>query len=153
MGYDIHANSTIPTQIKLAYSTIVVPFENYVQRVKNAGGELPPDPAVYVDSPPATSTYPITPSAANSLPTPISQIPGMAARMESADSTNEKVRTASDKLNQVLGTGLSKFDCNFFKSFANDSIVSDLSPASKALLDELPGDVSDCFTSFVPFLC
>lgn len=110
MGYDTKNDYGVIAQIKAAFLKIIVPFEEYVKRVKLSGGIVPPDPTFLHDSPPtATKPQPNTPkddTGANSLATPSSELPGSNGR--AVRKTKEQVRTASDELNRALGTGIGK---------------------------------------------
>lgn len=109
MGYAVHGNTTICSQIKTSYVKIVVPFEDYVKRVKLAGGTPPPDPTILNDDVPILPDFVnkvdfATPknNGADSLATPRSDAGGASEREEVSAATVEKVRTASDKLNEAL---------------------------------------------------
>jgi hypothetical protein len=106
IGYT--SDPVLAAEIKSAYSKIVVPFEDYVKRVKLAGGALPPDPTILHDGVPidiAKLTTPKTSNGADSLATPRSDTGGMS---EDEVLMHEKVRTASDKLNEALQTNRTK---------------------------------------------
>lgn len=111
MGYSLQGNATVCPLIKSAYLKIVVPFEDYVKRVKLAGGTPPPDPTVLHDNNPALNEQldkgPLTPTnisnGADSLATPKSE-----AGREDVVEKGEKVRTASDKLNAALSGDVNK---------------------------------------------
>lgn len=111
MGYDTKNDLAVVGQIKAAFLKIIVPFEEYVKRIKVNGGILPPDPAILHDSPPTSAkAQPNTPkdsNGANSLATPSSELPGSIGR--ETTKTVEQVRTASDELNRVLGTGVGEY--------------------------------------------
>lgn len=115
MGYNMQASTAICTQLKTSYSKIVVPFEDYVKRVKLAGGELPPDPSILNDDGPADlvvqadlDASPKPTNGAESLATPRSDTEGPPARAEMSFVAIDKVRTASDKLNEALDTARAK---------------------------------------------
>lgn len=122
MGYAVHGNTTICSQIKTSYVKIVVPFEDYVKRVKLAGGTPPPDPTILNDDVPILSNFankidPSTPknNGADSLATPRSDVGGPSEREDVSAATLEKVRTASDKLNEALKVnGAGKGVCSLF---------------------------------------
>ena len=107
MGYSLQGNATVCPLIKSAYLKIVVPFEDYVKRVKLAGGTPPPDPTVLNDSHLVHVDHVdkilLTPTSvsngAESLATPKSD-----AGRETLVENGEKVRTASDKLNAALAS-------------------------------------------------
>lgn len=106
MGYNVIINTTVCSQLKTAYLKIVVPFEDYVKRVDLAGGVPPPDPTILNDDVPILdelaaklNATPKASSGAESLATPSSDVEGPAGPVTA---TNDKVRTASDKLNEAI---------------------------------------------------
>lgn len=106
MGYNVAVNTTVCSQLKTAYLKIVVPFEDYVKRVNLAGGVPPPDPTILNDDVPIldelASKLNATPKPSNgadSLATPRSDAEGPAGPVAG---THDKVRTASDKLNEAI---------------------------------------------------
>lgn len=109
LGYNTLISTTICSQLKTAYSKIVVPFEDFVKRVKLAGGTPPPDPTILNDDIPIlsdhtqklASTPKFATNGSESLATPSSD---SGSREKVSDITIEKVRTASDKLNEALNS-------------------------------------------------
>lgn len=169
MGYNVTVNTTVCSQLKTAYLKIVVPFEDYVKRVNLAGGVPPPDPAILNDDVPIldelASKLNATPkpsNGANSLATPRSDAEGPAG---SIAGTHEKVRTASDKLNEAIdieskGAGaFDAFDAFFLRSRVGRADLRRPLPASvtklagllpsrdvkKPAYDDTPGEVSCTF--------
>ncbi|KPV75911.1 uncharacterized protein RHOBADRAFT_52923 [Rhodotorula graminis WP1] len=107
LGYNVALNTSVCTQLKNAYHRIILPFDEYTQRVKLAGGPAPPDPvkeAVFAaqDAKSAEmkafanklATSP--PVGSDSLATPSSE----AGPSRRADESPDKVRTASDKIQE-----------------------------------------------------
>ncbi|KAL8293089.1 hypothetical protein RQP46_000783 [Phenoliferia psychrophenolica] len=148
MGYNVQSSTVICTQLKSSYSKIVVPFEDYVKRVKLAGGEPPPDPSILNDDAPipadrSTETdsdaSPKKTNGAESLATPRSDTEGSPARPEMSFVAIDKVRTASDKLNEALQSDSSKS--------ATTKLASLLpSKTAKATYDDTPGEVCEICT-------
>lgn len=103
MGYEIRAEGTVLSDMKNTFAKLVVPFEAYIKRIKeNAALSLDPIFAGFALSPPNT---PKDSNGADSLATPSSEVPPPIVRGIVLQSTKEGVRTASDKLNEALGTG------------------------------------------------
>ncbi|GAA5978531.1 hypothetical protein JCM10908_004391 [Rhodotorula pacifica] len=111
LGYNVTANTGICSQLKMAYFRIIVPFEEYVKHVKLAGGPAPPDPVkeatvrdtaqsdemkAFADK---LAEAPKIGNGAATLNTPTSEN-GSSSRAPVPAS--ERVRTASDKLNEAL---------------------------------------------------
>ena len=119
MGYDTKNDLSVVAQVKAAFLKIIVPFEEYIKRIKVTGGIPPPDPTILHDSPPTSANaQPKTPrdsTGATSLATPSSQLAGANGR--TATQTQEQVRTASDELNRVLGTGIGESNSLHFSFF------------------------------------
>ncbi|KAK4703193.1 [histone H3]-trimethyl-L-lysine4 demethylase, partial [Phenoliferia sp. Uapishka_3] len=146
MGYATQSSTAICSQLKTTYSKMVVPFEDYVKRVKLAGGTPPPDPSILHDDAPTTASATKSSSAASpktdgaeSLATPRSDSDD-TERPEFSFVAIDKVRTASDKLNEALDSGS--------KPVASSSKSSNLLPATsaKAAFDETPGEVCEICT-------
>lgn len=119
MGYNVQLNTAVCSHIKTAYLKIVVPFEDYVKRVKLAGGTPPPDPTILHDDFPSEQELS---NGADSLATPCPEVdgPGPLGGRAGEVGVNEKVRTASDKLNEVLyvdGSSRSACLCEFLSVF------------------------------------
>ena len=115
LGYNVTANTGICSQLKMAYFRIIVPFEEYVKHVKLAGGPAPPDPVkeatvrdtaqseemkAFADK---LADAPKMGNGSATLATPTSENGSRAAVPAS-----ERVRTASDKLNEALDLQSSK---------------------------------------------
>ncbi|CDR43083.1 hypothetical protein NBRC10512_001529 [Rhodotorula toruloides] len=111
LGYNVASNTGICSQLKMSYYRIIVPFEEYVKRVKLAGGQAPPDPVKEASHVGDTSdamkafaskladTPKQQPNGSEELLTPMSETgPSRRSQLE----PNERVRTASDKLNEAL---------------------------------------------------
>lgn len=101
MGYKLEANSDVPLLIKSSYAKLVIPFEEWVIRIKAQGGAAPPDPTILTDTP----KTPKESNGAESLATPSSEMSGPFARAEGAE-MGEKVHAASSRLHEALGTGV-----------------------------------------------
>jgi hypothetical protein len=145
MGYNVAINTTVCSQLKTSYLKIVVPFEDYVKRVKLAGGTPPPDPTILNDDVPILSDLadkinatPKESNGAESLATPLSDADGPAGR---AEATLDKVRTASDKLNEALNTD---------GKSGGSSLISKRKAASSAdfIVEQLPSPSSPVFFLF-----
>lgn len=107
MGYNVTTNTSICSNLKLTYFRIIVPFEEYVKRVKLAGGAVPPDPAKASEQeqPEGMKEYAEklaqgTPRTLNGAGSPLSEA-GPSRSREPVE-TSDRVRTASDKLNEAL---------------------------------------------------
>lgn len=115
LGYNVTANTGICSQLKMAYFRIIVPFEEYVKHVKLAGGPAPPDPVkeatvrdtaqseemkAFADK---LADAPKMGNGSATLATPTSENGSRTAVPQS-----ERVRTASDKLNEALDLQSSK---------------------------------------------
>ncbi|ORY58689.1 JmjC domain, hydroxylase-domain-containing protein [Leucosporidium creatinivorum] len=145
MGYNVTVNTTVCSQLKTAYLKIVVPFEDYVKRVNLAGGVPPPDPTILNDDVPVldelATKLNATPKASNgaeSLATPGSDAGGSAGPVGGA---NDKVRTASDKLNEAI-----ELDN---KGAASVTKLAGLLPSrdvKKPAYDDTPGEVCEICT-------
>ncbi|GAA6012387.1 hypothetical protein JCM11491_004316 [Sporobolomyces phaffii] len=114
MGYNVAQNTGVCSQLKTAYFRIIVPFEEYVKKVKLQGGIAPPDPVKVAQQDPGatplmkdfvdhlksngTSTPKLS-NGAESLATPVS--PPRDAAIPSLE-ISDRVRTASDRLNEAL---------------------------------------------------
>ncbi|GAA5878392.1 hypothetical protein JCM16303_002757 [Sporobolomyces ruberrimus] len=115
MGYNVAQNTGVCSQLKTAYFRIIVPFEEYVKKVKLNGGIAPPDPVKVAQQDPSatplmkdfaenlasngTST-PKPSNGADSLATPVS--PPRNGAVNTNVEISERVRTASDRLNEAL---------------------------------------------------
>ncbi|GAA6027065.1 hypothetical protein JCM8097_006083 [Rhodosporidiobolus ruineniae] len=104
MGYNVTQNTSICSNLKMTYYRIIVPFEAYVKRVKLAGGQAPPDPtraAAAGEDDPAMKDF--ADKLANVSPRTLngaeSSEAGPSSRREDG---SERVRTASDRLNEAL---------------------------------------------------
>lgn len=101
----------------MAYFRIIVPFEEYVKHVKLAGGPAPPDPVkeaavrdtaqsdemkAFADK---LAEAPRMGSGSATLDTPTSE---NGSVLRAAVPASERVRTASDKLNEALELKASK---------------------------------------------
>ncbi|BGP37972.1 hypothetical protein JCM10449v2_001899 [Rhodotorula kratochvilovae] len=116
LGYNVALNTSICSQLKMAYHRIIVPFEEYTKRVKLAGGPAPPDPVKEAaheeddksaemkafESKLAGSPR-VAANGSESLSTPLSEA-GPSRRVQE---TSDRVRTASDKLSEGLEFKLS----------------------------------------------
>lgn len=104
--------------LKSAYREIIQPFEDYVKRVKAAGGTPPPDPTISTDQTPVKSEVNALPhpDGVDTLATPQSDVgsPSATTAAPTAAATptplhkvevSDKVRTASDKLNDSVRMG------------------------------------------------
>ncbi|GAA5830402.1 hypothetical protein JCM11251_001334 [Rhodosporidiobolus azoricus] len=108
MNYNVTQNTSICSNLKLTYFRIIVPFEEYVKKVKLAGGPTPPDPARAAEK--AESTEAEMKAFADKLAAGSPTINGADTSnpplSESGPSVQrngaERVRTASDKLNEAL---------------------------------------------------
>jgi hypothetical protein len=115
LGYNVTANTGICSQLKMAYFRIIVPFEEYVKHVKLAGGPAPPDPVkeatvrdtaqseemkAFADK---LADAPKMGNGSATLATPTSE-----NGSRTAVPASERVRTASDKLNEALDLQSSK---------------------------------------------
>ncbi|GAA5991295.1 hypothetical protein JCM5350_005324 [Sporobolomyces pararoseus] len=115
MGYNVAQNTGVCSQLKTAYYRIIVPFEEYVKKVKLNGGVAPPDPVKvahqdpnatplmkdFVDNLNSNGTSTPKPSdGAESLATPVS--PPRNAAVNTNVEISDRVRTASDRLNDAL---------------------------------------------------
>lgn len=115
MGYNVAQNTGVCSQLKTAYYRIIVPFEEYVKKVKLNGGVAPPDPVKVAQQDPnatplmkdfvdnlntnGTSTSKRN-DGTNSLATPVSPPRNNVANTNVEIS--DRVRTASDRLNEAL---------------------------------------------------
>ncbi len=110
------SHSSVTAILKSAYREIIQPFEDYVKRVKAAGGTPPPDPSTVTETPIKPAAQDVLKSdGADSLATPKSELgsPTLAATAAAAASgaplhkveVSDKVRTASDKLNDSVRMG------------------------------------------------
>lgn len=136
MGYNVAQNTGVCSQLKTAYYRIIVPFEEYVKKVKLNGGPVPPDPVKVAQQDPkatplmkdfidnlnsnGTSTPKLT-DGAESLATPVS--PPRNAAANTNVEISERVRTASDRLNEALE----------IKPVVEDSAPGDVSPFLSSL--------------------
>ncbi|GAA5968292.1 hypothetical protein JCM11641_003799 [Rhodosporidiobolus odoratus] len=107
MGYNVTSNTSICSNIKLAYLRIVVPFEEYVKRVKSSGGVAPPDPAKASQQEEGEDMKEFADKLAMGSPQTLngSETPNAEAgpsRLRQDGENAERVRTASDKLNEAL---------------------------------------------------
>ncbi|GAA5941027.1 uncharacterized protein JCM15063_000623 [Sporobolomyces koalae] len=111
MGYNVAQNTGICSQLKTAYFRIVVPFEEYVKKVKLNGGPAPPDPVKVAQQDPAGTPLMKDFSdnlAAHGTASPKASgqtTPGPETRkpeVNTAVEISERVRTASDRLNEVV---------------------------------------------------
>lgn len=115
MGYNVAQNTGVCSQLKTAYFRIIVPFEEYVKKVSLNGGTAPPDPVkVAQQAPSATplmkefadnlaangTSTPKPTNGAESLATPVS--PPRNGPTNTNVEISDKVRTASDRLNEAL---------------------------------------------------
>ncbi|GAA5948514.1 hypothetical protein JCM21900_002735 [Sporobolomyces salmonicolor] len=111
MGYNVTQNTGICSQLKTSYFRIIVPFEEYVKRVKLNGGPAPPDPVKVAnendDEVPLMKEFaetlagtPRMSDGAETLATPASESGGPLRR--TAVEISDRVRTASDRLNEAL---------------------------------------------------
>jgi hypothetical protein len=115
MGYNVIQNTGVCSQLKTAYYRIIVPFEEYVKKVKLNGGPAPPDPVkVAQQDPDATplmkdfvdnlnsngTSTPKPTDGTDSLATPVS--PPRNVAVNTNVEISERVRTASDRLNEAL---------------------------------------------------
>ncbi|GAA5928683.1 hypothetical protein JCM10213_002531 [Rhodosporidiobolus nylandii] len=96
MGYNVTQNTSICSNLKLTYFRIIVPFEEYVKRVKLAGGAAPPDPTRASQQEDSADMKAFTDGLVTGSPKTLN---GSSSR---ENGENEKVRTASDKLNENL---------------------------------------------------
>ncbi|GAA6008954.1 hypothetical protein JCM10207_004039 [Rhodosporidiobolus poonsookiae] len=132
MGYNVTQNTSICSQLKLTYARIVVPFEKYVERVKRAGGAIP-DPVKASTSDNADEMKAFadklagSPSFVKADKSPSAEA-GPSSRPDGEG--QERVRTASDKLNEAL----------------------DIKPATRrSKADRQPGEVCEiCASDFDP---
>ncbi|POY70604.1 hypothetical protein BMF94_6382 [Rhodotorula taiwanensis] len=110
LGYNVTANTGICSQLKMAYFRIIVPFEEYVKHVKLSGGPAPPDPVqeatvrdtaqsdemkAFADK---LADAPQMDNGSATLNTPVSE----NGSSRPAQPASDRVRTASDKLNEAL---------------------------------------------------
>ncbi|SCZ97679.1 BZ3500_MvSof-1268-A1-R1_Chr4-3g07364 [Microbotryum saponariae] len=152
MGYNTSLNNTICSQIKTSYSKIILPFEDYVNRVKQSGGTPPPDPsAVNVDAATnpfeaaasATSTIPVNGVAAEEVPATNGANP---AEGSVADSV---IASASEMFNAVMQETTAAAQAQGKASAENGSDVkmggpsSSESPKKKASENETPGEACE----------
>ncbi|GAA6061785.1 hypothetical protein JCM10212_001391 [Sporobolomyces blumeae] len=115
MGYNVAQNTGVCSQLKTAYFRIIVPFEEYVKKVRLQGGPVPPDPVKVAHQDPSATPLmkdftenlaangtatPKPSNGAESLATPKSEPRGQNAAP--SVEISERVRTASDRLNEVL---------------------------------------------------
>ncbi|GAA5911001.1 uncharacterized protein JCM6883_000674 [Sporobolomyces salmoneus] len=115
MGYNVAQNTGVCSQLKTAYYRIIVPFEEYVKKVKLNGGPAPPDPVKvaqqdpnatplmkdFVDNLNTNGTSTPKPSdGTESLATPVS--PPRHNPVNTNVEISDRVRTASDRLNEAL---------------------------------------------------
>lgn len=107
------SHSSVTAILKSAFREIIQPFEDYVKRVKAAGGTPPPDPTILRDHTPVKSeANDVLPSdGAETLATPPSDAGELAAAVTATPTplhkveVSDKVRTASDKHNDAVRMG------------------------------------------------
>ncbi|GAA5848654.1 hypothetical protein JCM8547_004585 [Rhodosporidiobolus lusitaniae] len=101
MGYNVTQNTSICSNLKITYARIILPFEEYVKRVKLAGGTVPPDPARAAQQEDSEDMKAFAAKladgsgAAEALPTPNSEA-GSSNPKPTGEGT---VRTAADMIN------------------------------------------------------
>lgn len=99
MNYNVLSNPFICSQLKHTYAKIILPFEEYVARVKLAGGQLPPDPRDLehaADIFPALAEQPAVDKALGTKPMDIDSAVKEAIKPDTAASSSN-VHTHSQK--------------------------------------------------------
>jgi hypothetical protein len=152
MGYAVTTNTSICSNLKLTYFRIIVPFEEYVKRVKLAGGTIPPDPAKASEQeePEGMKEYAEklaqgTPRTLNGTGSPSEAGP---SRSREPVETSERVRTASDKLNEALDFKPSSALAFTFLFFLRITVLTfPSSSARRTKADRRPGESCEICSS------
>lgn len=111
MGYDVRLGSSICSTLKSTYSRLIVPFEHYINKTQMTEEEIlhsltsNPSNTSFMRPDSALPNTPKDTTGADSLATPNTSDEIYNARRTVVIETNEKVRTASDKLNEALNAG------------------------------------------------
>ncbi|KAM0753831.1 JmjC-domain-containing protein [Meredithblackwellia eburnea MCA 4105] len=141
MGYTISGANIIAAQLKNSYQKIIAPFEDYVKRVKNAGSNASMGSSV-LDDEVASVSHSFDElkrsNGADTLATPRSENDGPTSRPAMNFVAIDKVRTASDKLNDAIHSSDHKS-----ASSKNGNQLPSASNPPPLDYDDTPGEVCE----------
>ncbi|SCV69106.1 BQ2448_2126 [Microbotryum intermedium] len=149
MGYNTSLNNTICSQIKTSYSKIILPFEDYVNRVKQSGGKPPPDPSAINDDA-TTNPFDAAASATSMNPMNVAtEVPATNGANPAEGSVADSVSaSASEMFNAAMQETTAAAQAQGKTGAENGSDVKMgeapiESPKKKAPEDETPGEACE----------